>query len=101
MTDEIQIKTTSKESSKKSKLVLSIIFDLIGMLSYLVPLLAEVTDLVWAPVSGLLLVAMYKGTTGKIAGIVGFIEEALPGVIDFIPTFTLTWIYTYLIKKES
>lgn len=101
MNSEVPIEVTSKTSSKRSKLILSIIFDIIGMLSYLVPVLAEVTDLVWAPVSGLLLGAMYKGTTGKVAGIIGFIEEALPGVIDFIPTFTLTWIYTYLIKRES
>lgn len=100
MTQEIQIETTPKASSKKSKLILSLIFDAIGMLSYVVPVLAEVTDIVWAPVAGLLLTAMFKGTTGKIAGIVGFIEEAIPG-LDFIPTFTLTWIYTYVIKKES
>lgn len=100
MNSEVPIEATSKTSSKRSKLILSIIFDIIGMLSYLVPVLAEVTDLVWAPVSGLLLVAIYKGTTGKVAGIIGFIEEALPG-LDFIPTFTLTWIYTYIIKKES
>lgn len=100
MTQEVQVETVSKPTNKKAKLVLSIIFDLIGMMSYIVPLLAEVTDVVWAPISGLLLVAMFKGTTGKVAGIIGFIEEALPG-IDFIPTFTLTWIYTYIIKREQ
>ena len=63
---EVQIETTPKASSKKSKLILSIIFDAIGMLSYVVPVLAEVTDIVWAPVAGLLLTAMFKGTTGKI-----------------------------------
>lgn len=100
MTQEVQIETTPKASSKKSKLILSLIFDAIGMLSYVVPVLAEVTDVIWAPVSGLLLTAMYKGATGKVAGIVGFIEEAIPG-LDFIPTFTLTWLYTYVIKKEK
>lgn len=98
MSDEVQIIT--KDSSKKTKLILGIFFDLIGMLSYIVPVFAEITDIVWAPISGLILVAMYKGTTGKVAGIIGFIEEALP-FIDFIPTFTLTWIYRYKIKKEE
>ena len=41
---------------------------------------------------------MYKGTTGKVAGIIGFIEEIFP-FIDIIPTFTLTWLYTYVYKK--
>jgi hypothetical protein len=42
---------------------------------------------------------MYKGTSGKIAGIISFLEEILP--LDIIPTFTIMWIYTYLIKKEE
>jgi hypothetical protein len=101
MTNQVNaVPVESTSSNRKAKLIMSIVFDAIGMLSYAVPLLAEVTDVVWAPISGMLLVAMYKGSTGKIAGMVGFLEEILPGV-DFIPTFTLTWIYTYIIKKEQ
>lgn len=101
MTNQINaVPLESVKSNRKAKLIMSIVFDAIGMLSYAVPLLAEITDVVWAPISGMLLVAMYKGTTGKIAGMAGFLEEMLPGV-DFIPTFTLTWIYTYIIKKEA
>lgn len=100
MTEEIQINTTTKQSNKTAKLILSLLFDAIGMLSYIVPLFAEVTDIIWAPIAGMLLVAMYKGTTGKVAGIIGFIEEIIPG-LDFIPTFTLTWIYEYVIHKEK
>lgn len=100
MSEEVQVITETKKSSKKSKLILSILFDIIGMLSYIVPLFAEVTDIVWAPISGLILMYMYKGLTGKVAGIIGFIEEAFP-FIDFIPTFTLTWFYQYVIKKEE
>lgn len=100
MTKEIQVETVAKPTNKKAKLILSILFDLIGMMSYIVPLLTEITDVVWAPISGMLLVAMYKGATGKVAGIISVLEEALPG-LDFIPTFTLTWIYTYIIKREK
>lgn len=100
MTEDVQVEIKPQKSYKKSKLILSLLFDGIGMLTYLVPVLAEVTDVVWAPISGLLLMAMFKGTTGKVAGIIGFVEEAFPG-LDFIPTFTLTWIYTYVIKKEK
>jgi hypothetical protein len=42
---------------------------------------------------------MYKGNLGKIGGVLSTIEELLPG-IDFIPTFTLTWIYKYVITKS-
>lgn len=85
------------KSDKTSKLILSLLFDGIGMLSYLVPVFAEVTDLFWAPISGILLMVMFKGTAGKLAGVFGFIEEMLP-FVDVIPTFTITWFYTYIIK---
>lgn len=97
MTNEVQIKET--KFNKNRDLVLSLLFDGIGILSYLIPVLAEFTDLIWAPIAGLLLLRMYKGTVGTVGGIIVFIEELLPG-LDFIPTFTLTWIYTYLIKKN-
>lgn len=101
MSQEVEILKNKSTSDKSSKLVLSIIFDLLGMLSYVIPVFGETIDVVWAPVSGLLLVAMYKGITGKVAGIIGFIEEAFPLFLDFIPTFTLTWIYKYVISKED
>ena len=84
---------TSK-TNKTAKLVLGILFDLIGM----VPTLFPPIEIIWAPLSGLLLAMMYKGRVGKIAGILNFIEELVP-VVDFIPTFTLTWIYVYVIKS--
>jgi hypothetical protein len=90
--------TVVKKSYKKTKLVLSLIFDGIGMISYFAPIFGEVVDVVWAPISGLLLVLMYKGTVGKIAGLFGTIEELIP-LTDVIPTFTITWFYTYVIRK--
>jgi hypothetical protein len=88
------------KSDKKTKLILSLTFDGIGMLSYIVPVFAESLDVIWAPISGLLLVIMYKGTVGKIAGLFGTIEELIP-FTDVIPTFTITWFYTYFIKREE
>lgn len=81
-------------------LFLGIVFDAIGMLSFSIPFIGEFSDVVWAPVSGFLMTKMYKGKLGKIAGIVSFVEEFFP-FTDVIPTFTLTWIYFYLIKKED
>lgn len=97
MTEIVNNPVQPVKSDKMSKLILSLLFDGIGMLSYIVPVFAEVTDLVWAPISGILLMTMYKGTIGKLAGVFGFIEELVP-FIDFIPTFTITWFYTYVIK---
>ena len=101
MSQEIKVEThTEVKSYKYIKLLLSLFFDAIGMLSYVAPVIAEFTDIIWAPISGFLLTKMYKGTTGKIAGVLGFLEELLPET-DIIPTFTLTWFYVYVIKKEK
>jgi len=89
--------------NKITVLFLSLLFDGIGMISYFFPGFGEATDAFWAPISGWLMTKLYKGKEGKIAGVITFIEEAMPG-IDAIPTFTLMWIYTYVIaakKKEK
>ena len=100
MTRELQVKSENKSISKNSKLILGIILDGIGMLSYLIPVIAEATDLIWAPIAAFTLSIMYKGYVGKIGGVVTLIEEILPG-LDFIPTFTLTWFYEYYISKKD
>lgn len=87
-------------SNKQRNLFLGILFDLIGMLTYLVPFLGEFADTIWAPIGAFMLSYMYKGTIGKVGGIIEFLEEILP-FSDFIPTFTLTWIYTYIIKNPE
>ncbi|MFL9831572.1 hypothetical protein ACSV4D_09960 [Flavobacterium sp. ARAG 55.4] len=86
--------------ARYKKLILGIVFDAVGMLSFSIPFLGEFSDVVWAPVSGFLISRMYKGSLGKIAGIVSFVEEFFP-FTDVVPTFTLTWIYYYIIKKEN
>ena len=98
MTQEPIIKTpVPAKNNKGTMLVLSLLFDFIGMVSYFVPVFAEVTDLFWAPISGILLVVMFKGTAGKLAGVFGFIEELMP-FVDVISSFTITWFYTYVIR---
>lgn len=82
--------------SKKQKLFIGILFDLIGMVSYIFP----PVDIVWAPLSAFLMVKMYKGNVGKIGGLISFVEEAIPG-LDFFPSFTLTWCYVYFIKRPK
>jgi len=88
--------------NKKYKLLLlSILCDGIGMLSFVIPLVGEFADVIWAPLSAFLIYKMYKGTEGKIGGVVSFVEEAGIFGTDFLPTFTLTWIYKFVIKKEK
>lgn len=85
-----------EETSKFKKLALSLLFDALGYVSFIFPPF----DFVWAPASAYLMSRMYKGKKGKIAAVVVFIEEALPG-LDVIPTFTLMWIYTNYFDKDK
>ena len=50
--------------------------------------------------NGVILITSKKGKAGKVAGIVSFVEEAVPG-LDIIPTFTIMWLYTYIFKKNE
>lgn len=86
--------------NKFTVLIVSLLLDAIGMVSYLFPGIGETTDVVWAPLSAWLMTKLYKGKEGKIAGIISFIEEAIPG-LDAIPTFTLMWVYTYVIASKK
>ncbi len=95
-TETLDIKTA--QNKKQKQLVLSLLFDFIGMFSYTIPFFGEFSDVIWAPISGIILSRMYKGTVGTVGGFLATIEELLP-FTDVIPTFTLTWIYTYWFKK--
>ncbi|WKW46859.1 hypothetical protein P3875_01965 [Myroides sp. JBRI-B21084] len=95
----IALKNKTINNQKYRNLLLGLLFDAIGTLSFSIPFLGEFTDVIWAPISVILIKTMYKDKVGTIAGTISFIEEILPGV-DFIPTFTLTWFYTYFIRKN-
>jgi len=69
------------------------------MLSFTIPGIGEFGDVVWAPLAGFLMTRMYKGRVGQMAGFLTFLEEVLP-FTDIIPSFTLTWLYTYWFKKK-
>lgn len=86
--------------NKYTKLILGIVLDAVGYVSFLIPGIGEFSDIIWAPLSGYIMTKLYKGKSGKIAGVIAFIEEALPG-LDVIPTFTLMWLYSYVFKKKE
>ena len=86
--------------TKTKKLFIGILMDLLGYMSYLFPFFGEFIDVLWAPLSAYIMTKLYKGRIGKVAGVVNFIEEVLP-IIDFIPTFTITWFYEYVLRKKK
>ncbi|TDW52364.1 hypothetical protein EV144_1011054 [Flavobacterium sp. 270] len=88
------------QEEKQRKLIMGLFFDAIGMLSFTIPLVGEFGDVIWAPLAGFLMSYMYKGRVGKVAGFFAFLEEILP-FTDIIPSFTLTWLYTYYIQKKD
>ncbi|MCO4823041.1 MAG: hypothetical protein KC469_13305 [Flavobacteriaceae bacterium] len=77
---------------KYKMLALSILFDIISFITFI--------DIIWAPISAYLMTKMYKGKTGKVAGVFSFIEELVPGM-DIIPTFTITWFITHVFNNVT
>ena len=74
MTDIIKAPKDKPIFNKYKLLLLSILFDIIGLASYIIPGAGEIVDLFWAPLSAILLYRMYPGNIGKVASIIGFIE---------------------------
>lgn len=67
-----------------------ILLDLVGMASFTIPLIGDFSDVIWAPLSGLIYYRLFGGRMGKFGGAFSFLEEFLPGT-DIIPTFTISW----------
>ena len=88
-----------KKNRKWQFLILGLVLDGIGILSFVIPGIGEFSDVIWAPLAGWLMTRMYRGKTGQIAGVVAFLEELIPG-FDFVPSFTLMWLYTFLFKGK-
>jgi len=88
------------KESKYKKLFLGLLFDGIGMLSFVVPFIGDFTDIIWAPIAAWLMTRMYKGRAGQAAGVITFIEEIVPG-FDVIPMFTIMWVYTHVFKGSK
>ncbi len=87
---------------KKSKnlLLKSIVFDAVGMVTMFIPVIGPFLDIAWAPYAAKKMNEMYPGKKGKIASFIVFVEEILPWT-DFVPTFTLMWIYTYVFSSKK
>ncbi len=88
------------KKTTKNSLLKSIVFDLIGMVTMFIPVVGPFLDIAWAPFAAKKMNDMYPGTKGKIASVIVFIEEILPWT-DFVPTFTIMWIYTYVFSTQK
>jgi hypothetical protein len=88
--------------NKLPRLSVCILLDLVGFGSYLLPVLGETGDILWAPVSAIIFFVLFgRKKFGILGGVFSFIEEISPG-LDFIPTFTIAWlIRKYEMKTSS
>ena len=94
------IKMTSIQSQLPS-LALCIILDIVGYASFTLPFIGEFSDVVWAPLSGIIFYNMFGGKMGVFGGGLSFLEELLP-FTDFIPTFSIAWyMRSRAISKEK
>jgi len=82
-----ETKNSGAQMHRTSKLLLSLLIDFIGVITFSLPVLGELADLLWAPISAYLVLRLY-GSWGVC--FLAFFEEALP-FTDVIPTATLAW----------
>lgn len=89
-----------EKDERIKKLLLGLLFDAVGMVTFTIPLIGEFADVVWAPIAAFIMSKMYKGRVGRVAAVLTFVEEILP-FTDVIPSFTITWIYTFFFQKQK
>ncbi len=87
-------------NKQQPALLLCILMDVIGYASFALPGLGEFSDIVWAPISAYIFYKTFGGWKGTFGGIFNFAEEILP-FTDFIPTFTIMWVWQYFRKKQE
>jgi hypothetical protein len=85
---------------KSVPLLLCLVMDALGYLSYSLPVAGELSDLLWAPISALVFYLIFGRRKAALPAVFNFLEEILPGT-DFIPSFTLMWIWRYFSRRSS
>lgn len=83
---------------KKFKLLSAVVIDLMGLASYVIPIVSESTDFIWGPMSGFLIFMLFPNRKGR--AISGVLEEMIP-FTDFIPSAYLTWRQEYIKEHEK
>ena len=73
--------------------------DVLGYASFAIPGLGEISDVLWAPVSAFIFYRTFGGAKGAFGAVFNFAEELLP-FTDFIPSFTIMWIWQYVNSRQ-
>ena len=83
-------------NNKQPSLVFCLVMDALGFVTYAIPGLGELGDIVFAPISAIVFYFMFGSWKGALFN---FTEEILPGT-DFIPSFTIAWCWRYFSSKK-
>ena len=83
----------------QASLPLCILMDVLGYASFAIPGLGEISDVLWAPVSAFIFYRTFGGAKGAFGAVFNFAEELLP-FTDFIPSFTIMWIWQYVTSRQ-
>ena len=73
---------------KVKKLALCVLLDAVGCVSFVIPLVGEFSDIIWAPIAAIISYKMFGEKRGKYTALTTFTEEILP-FTDIIPSFTI------------
>ena len=77
-----------------AQLMVCLVADFIGISTYFLPIAGEAFDIVWAPIEAWLIGNMLSNDRAmRFYVVVGFTEEILPIVTDWLPTCTLAWLH--------
>ncbi|MBA3647809.1 MAG: hypothetical protein H0W62_04535 [Chitinophagales bacterium] len=81
-------------------LLFCILMDAMGYATYAIPFVGEIGDVVWAPVSAFIFYKAFGGWRGAFGSLFNFVEELMPG-LDFIPSFTIMWVWQRFRKTKE
>ncbi len=84
-------------NKQQPSLAFCIIMDVLGFATYAIPGLGELGDIVFAPISAIVFYTMFGSWKGALFN---FTEEIIPGT-DFIPTFTIMWVWQYFANRKN
>ncbi len=98
----LAIKKAIKQNMKKQpSLQLCLLMDAIGCITFLIPVIGEAFDIVWAPISAIIFYFAFGGRKAMYGAAFNLVEEIVP-FMNFIPTFTIAWLWQkYMVKKPS
>ena len=75
-------------NNKIKKLILCLLLDAVGYVSFAIPFVGEFSAIIWAPIAAMISYKIFGEKRGKYTALSTFAEEILP-VTDIIPSFTL------------